>query len=116
MNALEAVSTSVLITKAWHAAGIFRKTLTEYSDDKEIIIQYHEIDIENAKKIRVFNEENKQRVKSFAEGLTHKTKHDMPRFTASSSRFKVHDQLNEVQIAWFKAHRDEFVDINKIIN
>ena len=50
IHALEATSTSVLVTKAWHAAGIFKKPVEEYSFDREIIIQYHYVDVEKAKK------------------------------------------------------------------
>ena len=65
------------------------------------------------KKIRVFNEENKNHLKQFAEGLTHKPKYDIPRYSLNSSRFKVQDELTQAQKDWFKVHRDEFVDISK---
>ena len=51
MNTLEMASTSELITKAWHAAGIFRKPVEEFSFQREKFIQYHRVDIEEGKKI-----------------------------------------------------------------
>ena len=108
MNSLQAVSTSVMITKAWHAAGIFRKPIEEFSFDREVFIQYHEVDIEKAKKIRVYNEENKQRIKSFAENLIHENKTDRERVLPNPRRLKPFDGLTKAQIEWFRKHRDEF--------
>ena len=108
MNALESVSTSALITKAWHAAGIFKKNPQDFSLDKDIYIQYHSVDIEKAKKIRVHNEETKNRLKSFSENLVHKNEHDIPRFSPASTRMKATEKLTQAQIEWFRKHRDDF--------
>ena len=72
MNALESVSTSVLITKAWHAAGIFRKRVDWKEVKQGVILQNHVVDIEKASKIRKYDEENKNRLKAFSENLVHK--------------------------------------------
>ena len=110
MNALQSVSTSVLITKAWHAAGIFRKPVEQFSFDREVLIQYHSVDIEMAKKIRTQNEENKSRVKAFSENLVHSNKNDTERIFPNPKRLKTIEGLTKGQIEWFRKHRDEFIE------
>ena len=110
MNVLQSVSTSVLITKAWHAAGIFRKPVEQFSFDREVLIQYHSVDIEMAKKIRTQNEENKSRVKAFSENLVHSNKNDTERIFPNPKRLKTIEGLTKGQIEWFRKHRDEFIE------
>ena len=109
MNALESVSTSVLITKAWHAAGIFRKPVEKFSFDQEIFIQYHEVDMQKAQKIRTHDEEGKNRIKAFAENLVHSNQHTTERIFPNPSRVKAPSSLIPAQIQWFRMHRDDFV-------
>ena len=110
MNALQSVSTSVLITKAWHAAGILKKPVEEFSFDREVFIQYHSVDIEMAKKIRVQNEENKLRIKAFSENLIHSNKNDTERVFPNPKRLKTIEGLTPAQIEWFHKNRDDFVE------
>ena len=110
MNALQSVSTSVLITKAWHAAGIYRKPVEEFSFEREVFIQYHDVDMERAKKIRVYNEEDRLRLKAFSENLVYSTKHDTPRVFPNPKRFKTNEGLTKGQIEWFRLHRDEMIE------
>ena len=99
-----------MITKAWHAAGIFRKPVEEFSFEREVLIQYHNVDMEKAKKIRVYNEENRSRLKAFSENLVHSNKNDMPRVFPNPKRLKTNDGLTQGQIEWFKKHREEMID------
>ena len=116
MNALESISTSPIITKAWHSAGIYRSPIADYSFNRVVYIQYHEVDIEKAKKIRVHDEENKQRVKSFAENFMRTNKHDIPKILPNPIRFKTPDKLTKAQIEWFHQNKDKFIDYNKALS
>ena len=96
MNALESVSTSVLITKAWNAAGIFRKPVEKSSFEKEVLIQYHEVDVERARKIRTQNEENLNRLKSFSENLSRLKAYETERVFPKPSRFNTPSGLDKM--------------------
>ena len=61
-----------------------------------------------AKKIRTHDEENKNRLKTFAENLVHTDINDITRFSPKPSRFKAPDKLTPAQIEWFRKHRDDF--------
>ena len=93
MNALE----SVLITKACHAAGVFRKLVDCKEVSRGVILQNHFIDLEKAHKIRKHDEENKNRLKSFAENLIHSNKHDAERVFPMPMRIKATAELTPAQ-------------------
>ena len=107
MHALETASTSVLVTKAWHAAGIFRKPVENFSFDREVLIQYHEVDITKAHKIRVHDEESKNRIKAFAENLVHDCKNDTERIFPDPSRIRTPEKLTQAQIQFIRKQREE---------
>ena len=107
MHALETASTSVLVTKAWHAAGIFRKPVENFSFDREVLIQYHEVDITKAHKIRVHDEESKNRIKAFAENLVHDSKNDTERIFPDPSRIRTPEKLTQAQIQFIRKQREE---------
>jgi len=106
MNAVESVSTSVLITKAWNAAGIFRKPVEKYSFNEEVLIQYHEIDIERARKIRIQNEENRNRLKSFSENLVRQNVYDTERVFPNPSRFRTPSSQDKVRMEFISKNKD----------
>ena len=101
MNALESVSTSVLITKAWHAAGIFRKPVDWKEVSGGTILQNHLVDIGKAQKIRKHDEENRNRLKSFSENLVHSNPHDAERVFPNPVRIKAPSELTVSQKNWF---------------
>ena len=96
MNALE----SVLITKAWYAASVFRKLVDCKEVSRGVILQGHAIDLEKAQKIRKHDEENKNRLKSFAENLIHSNKHDAERVFPMPIRIKATAELTPAQSNW----------------
>jgi hypothetical protein len=102
MNALEATSTSALITKAWQAAGIFKKSVEEFSFERVKLIQYHHIDIEKAQKIRSFNEENRNRIKAFSEILIRQNPHDVERVFPNPKRLKVPQYSEKARIEFVR--------------
>ena len=113
LHSLQAASTSILITKAWHAAGIFKKPVEKYTFDKETLVQYHYVDVNKAQKIRVFNEEDKSRIKSVSENLCRSRQHDTERILPEPSRIRMPEKLTKGQIEWLRIHRDEYIDPGK---
>jgi len=108
LNALEVSSTSTLVIKAWNAAGIFRKDVENFPCDGGIVLQYHYIDVEMAKKIRTHDEENRCRLKSFSEKLIRTNHFDMKRYFQNPGRWTIPSSPEKALATFMRKHRDSF--------